>query len=195
MKNFGVAMKIFISSVFLILYVTSAFSQNISNNALNKFVQSISTLSDPTKKLDSFLVQKTLKIALEKECRGPILDQSGDYYVCIFKEVGEQDKLFQLLSFESASRHPEPNLGGTVTWVIDAKKLCLTRDILAKAFHRLPTFPRFPDYPEIRPSNPERPFANTYDLVLHEFQPKKENIFIAIYEKEQCAVKIKLYKN
>jgi len=113
----------------------------------------------------------------------------------MFTTVRPQDQLFQFAGFESASRHPEPDLGGTVTWNVDAKKMCLTRDRLANAFHRLPTFPRLPDYPEIRPSNAAPSIVNTYDLVLREFQPKKENTFIAIYEENKCAVKIKLYKN
>lgn len=188
-------MKTFICSVLLISCAASAWSRNVSDNDLTTFIKSLSILSDPTKKLDSHLLESTLKIALEKKCRGPIPDQSGDYYVCMFTTPEPQDQLFQLASFESASRHPEPNLGGTVTWNVDAKKICLTRDMLAKAFHRPPTFPRFPDYPEIRSSNAAPSIANTYDLVLHEFQPKKENIFIAVYGENKCAIKIKLYKN
>lgn len=182
----------------VLLYFAASICQASESTAagLANFARQVSALADPAQRLGSRLITETIGVDLDKHCEGPISNRDGDYYLCFFKPRNEQSGRFRFVEFSSLSTTtPEPDSGGAVTWTVDQKAGCLTKESLAQAFNRHPSFPRYPSVPEFFLSNQLPEEYNSYDLILHEYLPEKENTFIAIFETRRCAVKIKLYKN
>jgi len=188
-------MNKFAGVLLLYLAVSVCQAKETTDAGLADFARQVSALADPAHRLESRLVAETLGLDLGKHCQGPVQNRDGDYYECLFTPRREQNGRFRFVEFSSLSGAPEPDSGGVITWTVDQNSGCLKKEALAYVFNRPPAFPRYPSVPEFFLSNQLPEEYNSYDLILHEYLPEKENTFIAIFETNRCAVKIKLYKN
>lgn len=188
-------MRRLVSTIAVYFAALSCNAQNNIEVSLSNFSRNVFELGSKNHRLSSILISEILGISLTRQCEGPIPNESGEYYVCTFTPKVEQTGLFKLIKFSSASRRPNPDNGGSITWLVNPKILCLKRSLMSAAFGTHPTFPRYPVISEAFSLNNETGRSGAYDLIISLHKHPEENTFIAINEENGCATQIKLYKN
>jgi hypothetical protein len=144
--------------------------------------------------LDPARVEKLFGVHTGPDCRDSLAGQARVRH-CRYVPVGPaRPGALRFGDYVASGIGPGPMRGGSVTWEVERKRLCLTQRDLERAFETVPTHARNPVFLDFFPGS-RYVESRSYDFTLPAHGANAlgyRSNYIAVFEMQGCVVRLTL---